>query len=192
MEFTEGVADHSKLTFCGRFQDVEQIGFGGNSLILKAFDTHLKCKVALKNVFLSGNRSVVQLCREIFLLKKLKHDNVIKLHAVLSKSGRPIESSESFENLRSLILVEELCESDLHRLIQSHQITVSHSKFFVYQILRGLKYIHSANIIHRDIKPSNILVDCRSLNVKISDFGLGRVVDPFYDHSVSIEIMKAF
>lgn len=46
-------------------------------------------------------------------------------------------------------------------------------QYFLYQILRGLKYIHSANIIHRDLKPSNLLVNA-NCDLKICDFGLAR------------------
>jgi serine/threonine protein kinase len=52
-------------------------------------------------------------------------------------------------------------------------------QFFIYQILRGLKYIHSANVIHRDLKPRNILVNS-NCDLKICDFGLARVDDPQY------------
>ncbi|CAG2165504.1 unnamed protein product [Oppiella nova] len=56
------------------------------------------------------------------------------------------------------------------------------NRYFVYQILRGLKYIHLANVLHRDLKPSNILVNS-TCELKICDFGLGRVANPNYDHT---------
>ncbi|MED6160648.1 Mitogen-activated protein kinase mmk1, partial [Stylosanthes scabra] len=46
--------------------------------------------------------------------------------------------------------------------------------YFLYQILRGLKYIHSANVLHRDLKPSNLLLNA-NCDLKICDFGLARV-----------------
>jgi mitogen-activated protein kinase 1/3 len=65
-------------------------------------------------------------------------------------------------------------ETDLHRIIYSRQpLTLDHVQYFVYQILRGLKYIHSANVIHRDLKPSNLLVNA-NCDLKICDFGLAR------------------
>jgi mitogen-activated protein kinase 7 len=74
----------------------------------------------------------------------------------------------------------ELMESDLAAIIRSGQpLTDAHFQSFIYQILCGLKYIHSANVLHRDLKPGNILVnaDCE---LKICDFGLARgfSVDP--------------
>lgn len=71
-------------------------------------------------------------------------------------------------------LVQELMEADLHQIIRSGQpLTDAHFQYFVYQICRGLKYIHSANVLHRDLKPGNLLVnaDCE---LKICDFGLAR------------------
>ncbi|PIO68815.1 hypothetical protein TELCIR_09385 [Teladorsagia circumcincta] len=56
------------------------------------------------------------------------------------------------------------------------------TKFNHENILRGLKYIHSANVIHRDLKPSNILLNS-NCDLKICDFGLARITDPRKDHT---------
>jgi mitogen-activated protein kinase 7 len=71
-------------------------------------------------------------------------------------------------------------ECDLAAIIRSGQpLTDAHFQSFIYQILCGLKYIHSANVLHRDLKPGNLLVnaDCE---LKIADFGLARgfSIDP--------------
>ena len=65
-------------------------------------------------------------------------------------------------------------ETDLSSIIKSPQpLYDEHVQFFLYQILRGLKYIHSCNIIHRDLKPRNLLVNS-NCDLKICDFGLSR------------------
>ena len=77
-------------------------------------------------------------------------------------------------NFDSVYLYIELLEADLHAIIRSGQpLTDAHYQSFIYQVLCGLKYIHSANVLHRDLKPGNLLVnaDCE---LKICDFGLAR------------------
>ncbi|CAI0545354.1 unnamed protein product [Linum tenue] len=71
-------------------------------------------------------------------------------------------------------IATELMDTDLHQIIRSNQgLSEEHCQYFLYQLLRGLKYIHSANVIHRDLKPSNLLLNA-NCDLKICDFGLAR------------------
>jgi mitogen-activated protein kinase 1/3 len=80
-------------------------------------------------------------------------------------------------DLMDIYIVTDLMESDLDRIISSSQpLTEQHFQYFIYQILRGMKYIHSANVLHRDMKPSNLLVNA-NCDLAICDFGLARGVD---------------
>ena len=80
----------------------------------------------------------------------------------------------SYGDFEELYIVLDYMDTDLHKIIySSNVITDEHIQYFIYQILRGLKYIHSANVIHRDLKPSNILVNS-NCHLKICDFGLAR------------------
>mmetsp|Transcript_23828 Transcript_23828/g.18184 ORF Transcript_23828/g.18184 Transcript_23828/m.18184 type:complete len:157 (-) Transcript_23828:371-841(-) len=76
-------------------------------------------------------------------------------------------------------------ETDLFNIIRSNQpLTDMHIQFFLYQILRGLKFIHSAGILHRDLKPRNLLINS-NCDLKICDFGLARADIPLLQkHSV--------
>ncbi|XP_047988842.1 mitogen-activated protein kinase 1 isoform X2 [Leguminivora glycinivorella] len=70
----------------------------------------------------------------------------------------------------------------LTRFKHENKLSNDHICYFLYQILRGLKYIHSANVLHRDLKPSNLLLNT-TCDLKICDFGLARVADPDHDHT---------
>lgn len=59
----------------------------------------------------------------------------------------------------SSYIVQTLMETDLYKLLKSQRLSNDHVCYFLYQILRGLKYIHSANVLHRDLKPSNLLIN---------------------------------
>jgi|TARA_B110000208_G_C11694007_1_gene403407 mitogen-activated protein kinase 1/3 len=68
-------------------------------------------------------------------------------------------------------------ETDLHRIIYSRQdLTDDHVQYFIYQVLRAVKYIHSAKVLHRDLKPSNLLLNS-NCDLKVCDFGLARGID---------------
>jgi mitogen-activated protein kinase 1/3 len=71
-------------------------------------------------------------------------------------------------------LVYELMDTDLHQIIKSSQtLSNDHCQYFLFQLLRGLRYLHSANILHRDLKPGNLLINA-NCDLKICDFGLAR------------------
>jgi mitogen-activated protein kinase 1/3 len=66
-------------------------------------------------------------------------------------------------------------EADMHQIIEIQHLSGDHCQYLSYQILRGLKVMHSANVLHRDLKPTNLLVNA-SCDLKICDFGLARSV----------------
>ncbi len=83
-------------------------------------------------------------------------------------------------------------QSDLHKIISSPQmLTQDHVKLFLYQILRGVKYLHSCGIIHRDIKPGNLLVNSNCL-LKICDFGLARVAELNKNRDMTQEVVTQY
>ncbi|KAL3499304.1 hypothetical protein ACH5RR_038397 [Cinchona calisaya] len=104
--------------------------------------------------------------REIKLLRHMDHENVVAIKDII----RP-PKKEAFNDV---YIVYELMDTDLHQIIHSDQeLTDDHSRYFLYQLLRGLKYVHSANVLHRDLKPSNLLLNA-NCDLKIGDFGLAR------------------
>ncbi|NXI49063.1 MK14 kinase, partial [Chloroceryle aenea] len=126
-----------------------------------AFDTKTGLRVAVKKLS-RPFQSIIhakRTYRELRLLKHMKHENVTTVF--------PFDPR---------YLVTHLMGADLNNIVKCQKLTDDHVQFLIYQILRGLKYIHSADIIHRDLKPSNLAVneDCE---LKILDFGLARHTD---------------
>lgn len=111
-----------------------------------------------------------RILREIILLKKMTHPNIVKFIEVIP----PLDP----QNFTSLYLVTECCQADLNRMFKFENIflELDHVHFITYQILCGLKYLNSLNIIHRDLKPANVLINQGSI-VKICDFGLSRSLE---------------
>ncbi|OAG29391.1 cyclin-dependent kinase 2 [Nematocida displodere] len=104
--------------------------------------------------------------QEIAILKKAQHKNIIALIDIISNDALLGSSKPT----KSLYIVMEHCEQTLADIIPT--VTRPLRNSILFQILDGLEYIHSLNILHRDIKPSNILISHGT--VKIADFGISR------------------
>ncbi|KAL1417614.1 hypothetical protein MTO96_026671 [Rhipicephalus appendiculatus] len=93
---------------------------------------------------------------------------------------------------QEIYVTTELMQSDLHKIIVSPQpLTSDHLKVFLYQILRGLKYLHSSRILHRDIKPGNLLVNSNCV-LKICDFGLARLEERDEQRHMTQEVVTQY
>merc|ERR1712003_578088 len=115
-----------------------------------------------------------RMLREIKLLRHLQHENIVKIKDILPPPTRDV--------FKDMYILYELMDTDLHQIIRSSQpLSDEHCQYFIYQLLRGLKYIHSANVLHRDLKPSNLLLNS-NCDLKICDFGLARISDPTLSH----------
>jgi len=151
-----------------RYNDVRPVGSGSYGLVSSAYDSKRQTKVAIKKLARPFQSSIhaKRTYRELTLLAHMRHENVIGLLDVFSPC-------KSYLEFNDVYLVTHLMGADLGGIIKTQRLSDDHIQFLVYQILRGLKYIHSAGIIHRDLKPSNIAVneDCE---LKVLDFGLAR------------------
>lgn len=152
-----------------RYQIQEVVGKGSYGVVGSAIDSHTGERVAIKKIndVFEHVSDATRILREIKLLRLLRHPDIVEIkHIMLPPSRR---------EFKDIYVVFELMESDLHQVIKANDdLTPEHYQFFLYQLLRGLKYIHTANVFHRDLKPKNILAnaDCK---LKICDFGLARV-----------------
>ncbi|KAG1746648.1 Pkinase-domain-containing protein [Suillus paluster] len=180
---------HSFMTSFGKMFHVEkrwklvrEMGAGAYGVVVSAVDEISGETVAIK--------LVTRIFEKVQLAKRALREVTLLRHF------------SSHENITGLIDVDAISPdfqeiTDLHQIIKSGQhLTNEHVQYFLYQILRGMKYVHSAAVIHRDLKPGNLLVnsDCE---LKICDFGLSRGFDSAPDEQVghlteAPEIMLAF
>mmetsp|Transcript_96909 Transcript_96909/g.273926 ORF Transcript_96909/g.273926 Transcript_96909/m.273926 type:complete len:444 (-) Transcript_96909:184-1515(-) len=146
---------------------VRSAGKGAYGEVYLCEDARTQSKVAVKWIrnFTKDPLCGKRILREIRLLATMRHDNLLRLIDLL-----PVPSPD-FDDV---YLVMPFMDIDLQKAIYSKmKLSESHCQAFVCQILRGLKYLHSAGIAHRDLKPANVLVnaDC---TLRIADFGLAR------------------
>ncbi|XP_076143796.1 mitogen-activated protein kinase 6 [Alosa pseudoharengus] len=166
-----------------RYMDLKPLGYGGNGLVFSAVDTDCDKRVAVKKIVLTDPQSVKHALREIKIIRRLDHDNIVKVFETLGPSGRQLtEDVSSLTEVNSVYIVQEYMETDLCKLLEQGLLSEGHARLFMYQLLRGLKYIHSANVLHRDLKPANLFVNTEDLVLKVGDFGLARIMDPHYSH----------
>lgn len=153
-----------------KYTFIKPIGSGAYGIVISALNTETNEQVAIKkipNVF-SEIVDAKRILREIKLLREFDHENIISVCDIL-----PPKSVEEFEDV---YIVSDLMETDLHRIIYSQQdLSLEHVQYFIYQVLRALKYMHSANVLHRDLKPSNLLLNS-NCDLKVCDLGLARSV----------------
>lgn len=156
------------------------IGQGAYGLVVSGTDTESGERVAVKKVigvFEHDHDFQKRILRELRILAHFDHENIIGL--------RDLVLPRSVDNFEHVYIITELMDTDLRQIVKSdQQLTDQHVQYFLYQILRGLKCIHSANVLHRDLKPGNLLLnaDCE---LKICDFGLSRGVDFEMDPTLS-------
>ncbi|KAI0492577.1 hypothetical protein KFK09_026850 [Dendrobium nobile] len=152
-----------------RYKIQEVIGKGSYGVVCSAIDIQTGEKVAIKKIhdIFEHISDAARILREIKLLRILRHPDIVEIkHIMLPPSKR---------DFKDIYVVFELMESDLHQVIKANDdLTKEHYQFFLYQLLRALKYIHTANVYHRDLKPKNILANA-NCKLKICDFGLARV-----------------
>lgn len=150
-----------------RYELIQKLGKGAYGIVWKAMDKKYKQVVALKKVFEAFRNSTdsQRTYREVIFLQDLNgHDNIVRLRNIIRA-----------ENNMDLYLVFEYMEADLHLVIRANILEDVHRQYIIYQLLKALKYIHSAGLIHRDLKPANILINS-DVVIKVADFGLARSV----------------
>ncbi|ANZ73593.1 BA75_01619T0 [Komagataella pastoris] len=163
-----------------RYDELNPVGMGAFGLVCSAKDKLTEQQVAIKKIMKPFSTPVLakRTYRELKLLNHLRHENLITLTDIF------------LSPLEDIYIVTELQGTDLHRLLTSRPLEKQFIQYFLYQILRALKYVHSAGVIHRDLKPSNILIN-ENCDLKICDFGLARIQDHQMTGYVSTRYYRA-
>lgn len=153
-----------------QYEVKQLIGTGSYGSVCEAFDTSKRCLVAVKRIghMFEDLVDCKRILREIAILSKLKHEYIVRLYDIVA----PVNMAKFDE----LYLVMEICDSDLKKLCRTDvSLTPLHINTLLYNLLVGMKYLHSAGIYHRDLKPANCLVN-QDCSIKICDFGLSRAI----------------
>lgn len=163
------IKKHNELppTTLNFYKFVKLIGKGAFGKVTLGVHKLTGKQVAIKTIektYMQDDFSKRKVFQEVYLLKKIKHSNVIRL-------------LEVFESSKHLLMVMEFAGGgDLLRLIKRKgKLQESDAKFIFKQIAYGLAHIHCRSVIHRDIKLDNILLDCEK-GVKICDFGVSKII----------------
>ncbi|KAK3200488.1 hypothetical protein Dsin_023903 [Dipteronia sinensis] len=163
------------------FEKIEKIGQGTYSNVYKAKDMLTGKIVALKKVRFDNlePESVKFMAREILILRRLDHPNVVKLEGLVTSRMSC-----------SLYLVFQYMDHDLAGLAASPEVkfTEAQVKCYMHQLLSGLEHCHNRGVLHRDIKGSNLLIDDGGV-LKIADFGLASFFDPNHKHPMTSRVV---
>ncbi|MES1909874.1 MAG: hypothetical protein MHM6MM_002561 [Cercozoa sp. M6MM] len=153
------------------YKPLKVLGTGAYGVVVACEDLRNGHKVAIKKITRAFDDLIdaKRVLRELKLLRHLRgHENVIGMYDMLRPASR-----DEFEDV---YMVLDFMETDMHRIIYSrNDLTNEHVQFFMYQLLRAIKFIHSAGVIHRDLKPSNLLLNS-NCDLKVCDLGLARGV----------------
>ncbi|KAA0713413.1 Cyclin-dependent kinase 15 [Triplophysa tibetana] len=145
------------------YLNLEKLGEGSYATVYKGISRINGHLVALKVIHMKTEEGIpFTAIREASLLKGLKHANIVLLHDII-------------HTRESLTFVFEYMQTDLSQYMTQHPggLHSSNIRIFMFQLLRGLTYIHGRRILHRDLKPQNLLISYLG-ELKLADFGLAR------------------
>ncbi|XAR51704.1 Cyclin-dependent kinase [Bertholletia excelsa] len=163
------------------FEKLNKIGQGTYSNVYRARDVETGRIVALKKVKFDTfqEESIKFMAREIKILRRLDHPNVMKLEGIITNKLSC-----------SIYLVFEYMEHDISRLLSCPDVAFSDAqiKCYMKQLLAGLEHCHLKGVMHRDIKASNILLNNEGI-LKIGDFGLANYISSRHRQALTSRVV---
>eukprot|EP00745_Piridium_sociabile_P023429 TRINITY_DN36498_c0_g2_i1.p1 TRINITY_DN36498_c0_g2~~TRINITY_DN36498_c0_g2_i1.p1 ORF type:complete len:420 (-),score=37.01 TRINITY_DN36498_c0_g2_i1:146-1405(-) len=166
---------HSDWQIPERYEIRHLIGTGSYGHVCEAYDRKEKRVVAIKKIHRVFEDLIdcKRILREIAILNRLNHEHIVKVLDICVPND-----CKKFDEL---YLVLEIADSDFKKLFRTPvYLSELHIRTLLYNLIVGVKYVHSAGIYHRDLKPANCLVN-QDCSVKVCDFGLARTVDKSID-----------
>ncbi|KAF8844044.1 CMGC MAPK protein kinase [Paxillus ammoniavirescens] len=155
------------------YQILHSLGEGAYGTVAAALHKPSGRQVAIKKILpFEHTLFCLRTLRELKLLKFFSetcvNENIISILDIVKPA--------SLEEFKEVYFIQELMQTDLHRVIRTQSLSDDHCQYFIYQVLRALKSIHSADIVHRDLKPANLLLNA-NCDLKVCDFGLARSIN---------------
>lgn len=184
--------------FLNHYKEEEKLGQGTFGSVYKGIHLETKRKVAMKRIITNVENDLFPITaqREITILRRLEHKNIIKLiemvydyppnanngefedsfNANHDRSRAHMSPKTSGSGGKHFYMILPYMVSDLSGILHNPriQLTMSDIKNIMLQLLEGINYIHCMKYMHRDIKTANILID-HTGTVKLADFGLARL-----------------
>jgi serine/threonine-protein kinase 11 len=158
----------------GKYLMGDLLGEGSYGKVKECLDSETLCRRAVKILKKRKLRKIphgeANVKREISLLKKLSHRNVVMLVDVLYN-----------EEKQKMYMIMEYCVGVLQEILEyapEKRFPVWQAHNYFCQLVTGLEYLHSQNVIHKDIKPGNLLLSNDEV-LKITDFGVAERLDIF-------------
>lgn len=160
------------------FEIIKKLGKGTFGVVQKAKNLKNGQIVALKQLLNHSAKEgfPITAMREITIVKKLNHKNVLKILEMIYEEPKGTNSKDLVHQRGCFYTVSPYMWSDLVGVLLNPNMTLKllEIKCLMQQLLHGIQYIHEAKYLHRDIKAANILIDDKGI-LKIADFGLARV-----------------
>ncbi len=198
LDFLQPADDPKLLGKLGQHEISEVVGWGGMGVVLKAYDPSLHRVVAVK--VLASHLAHHAVARKRFIREAqaaaaVCHDNVVTIHAIedgvgslfqaavtnsesSAGDGRPEKDSRPLHATLPKIIMQFVAGGSLQeRIDQEAPLELKEILRIAMQTAAGLAAAHAQGVVHRDVKPANILLENGVQRVKLTDFGLARVMD---------------
>ena len=167
VESDDSVNSKQKKRVICDFIITKKIGEGTFSNVRLAINRQTGEKVAIKIMEKSKiihEEDKIRMYREIEILKKLRHPNIVQLYTV-------IENNDKIYLIMEYIKGQEL----FNYIVAKKKLSEKESCFFFQQLISGIEYLHKIKYVHRDIKPENLIINENSKQLVIIDFGLSNI-----------------